>query len=387
MEIPAVFAAPLSYGMKLEKKPRNISLNGGIDMGRLQFIALTALTLTACGRDHTQRVGQAETCANGQYFSYSDQTCRVYEGFSYVQDEFEQNLLIDERKGVRVPVTINGQSPFQISFRYDVKEPTTFDMAIKKYKDGHLGGTTYSQWSKAEVGPGQGWKTVTIYPEGPLDKGPAGVYLNGSWLTETGYVLELNGGDRYEDQDIDGLPAWRVVGLQVDPTANADLRVESNRSSADQNPVEEEPYPNMELVLTDFSADSSAQACEPIRASVQIVHYRPETVNPVYLEVALKDVTAGWSVVASDRLRVPDEVPARLEFELTFDATADAAEDCSLSPGKAYKEDGSGRYAIDINPWDNSTANSGAWIGKISEISYYELEGQDQHWLGINIVD
>ena len=183
---------------------------------------ITAFLLTSCQQEKTEAIGQVQDCGSGMYFSLQDQVCRPLKGHSFLTDPFGfERMTITN--GLTVPKRVNGTSPFIVSFRYHVSQATTFEVVAKRLEMGELKGDAYTFWEKVKVEAGEGEARVRLFPkDGLIPPGGPAQRVEEQWQEEEGYVIEVKGGDRFENEDSDEYKNWRVAGLDVDPSAPDD---------------------------------------------------------------------------------------------------------------------------------------------------------------------
>ncbi len=185
-------------------------------------ILFAAFLLSSCQQEKTKAIGQVEDCGSGMYFSLQDQVCRPLKGHSFLTDPYGFERITIEN-GLTVPKKINGTSPFIVSFRYNVSQATSFDIVVKRLEFGEVKGDAYTDWEKVKVPAGEGEVRVRLFPSGGVipPGGPA-QRVEEQWQEEEGYLIEVKGGDRFENEDSDNFKSWRVAGLDVDPSTPDD---------------------------------------------------------------------------------------------------------------------------------------------------------------------
>jgi len=274
------------------------------------------LALTACGRPGTTPVGQVQDCDNGTYFSLKTQTCQALWGHEARTDGegFER---IHISNGVTVPRKINGYSPFLITVAYNVSRPSTLEIVLKRVLFGQVSGDGLSDWQKLELEPGSGLRELVLTPSYSLPKGTAAAYMNGRWTIDSGYMIEIKGGDRFEDEDADQIASWRVAGIQVDPDAPSDPLAKS-------------------LILGPINAPDEVASCQLIELELPIHRLN----FPASFDLALKQPGSGWDAYGGQTIRVEKGFEGDLQFQ--FEAK-NSGGTCA-PPGAPAQADASGRF-------------------------------------------
>jgi hypothetical protein len=283
----------------------------------MNFIGMAslALALIGCARPDQAAVGKVQDCDNGTYFSLKTQSCEALWGYSPEVDAlgFDRIRIVN---GVTVPRKINGYSPFQVSVAYDLARRATLEIVLKKVLKGEVSGDGLSDWRKIELGPGRGVQDLVLTPAMALPKGPAAAYIDGRWAVDSGYMLEVKGGDRFEDEDADRLASWRVAGIQIDPEAPSD-------------PL------GKDLILGSLAAPERIEGCQQVAVSLEITRLN---FNASF-DLALKTPGSNWDSYGGETLRVEKGFQGRLDF--SFEAKRDGA--CA-PPGDGAYADASGQY-------------------------------------------
>lgn len=295
----------------------------------LMHIAVTIL-LAACRAEQTEEIGKVQDCGNGQQFNLRTGECRLLAGHQMLLDRrgFER---ISLKNGLIVPRSINGKTPFTVSFAYDVSRATAFDIVLKKVEGGSMGGDNYSDWRKVWVEAGKGVATVRLFPKDnkPIETGRAANYLEGRWLNEDGYAIELKGGDRFENEDADRLEDWRVAGVAVDEEAADD--------------------PEGKLVLLgEFRIKDPLASCGVIEGTIEVL----KTEIDLDLIFGLKEPGSNWRSWGGYELNVPAGREGTFEFR--FDAK-DGEGRCAPPGGKVQFDPWyapSGNYLVQLDIFD-----------------------------------
>ncbi len=289
----------------------------------MKFVIMGSLVLalTACSRPTTTPVGKVQDCDNGTYFSLKTQTCQTLWGHEAMADSegFER---IHIYNGVTVPRKINGHSPFLVTVAYDVNRPTTLEVVLKRALYGSVGGDGLSDWHKIEIPPGSGTRDVIVTPSYALPDGPAAAYIDGRWAIDSGYMLEIKGGDRFEDEDTDRLGSWRVAGIQVDSLAPRD------------------PAAVKTLILGDLEAPDQIVGCEKVTVKLPVERL---SFNAKF-DLALKKPVNNWDNNGDSILWVQKGFQGTLEFQ--FEARNKETGACAIA-GRAAIKDDTGNYPPD----------------------------------------
>lgn len=313
----------------------------------MNFVIMGSLVLAliGCGRPDTTAVGEVKDCDNGSYFSLKSQSCQALWGHRTETDAagFER---IHIYNGVTVPRKINGLSPFLVTVAYNVSRPTALEIVLKKVERGQVGGDGLTDWHKVEISPGSGIQELVLTPTYTLPKGPAAAYIDGRWAIDTGYILEIKGGDRFEDEDADQLGSWRVAGIQVDPDA----------------PLDPSGKP---VILGNLEAPSAIEGCQLVNISLDVkrLHFTSS------FAVALKMPGSNWRSFGDQTLRVEKGFSGPLHF--AFDAKD--SEGCApAGPGATSNppwESPAGTYLfqLDIYPEDSKNADKDGKLNLQSE--------------------
>lgn len=282
------------------------------------IIGSLALALMSCGRPDTTTVGQVQDCDNGTYFSLKTQTCQGLWGYRTEVDAegFER---IHIYNGVTVPRKINGRSPFLVTVAYNVSRPTTLEVVLKRVDLGQVGGDGLTNWQKLELDPGSGTRDLVLTPNYALPKGPAAAYIDGRWAIDTGYMLEIKGGDRFEDEDADQLGSWRVAGIQVDPDAPED---------PSGKPV----------IIGPLEAPDEIVGCQQVNVSLDVKRIE----FAASFAVALKMPGSGWLSYGNQTIKVDKGFSGKLDFAF---AAKDEKNDKECAPP--------GLGATSNPPWDS----------------------------------
>jgi hypothetical protein len=249
------------------------------------------------------------------------QTCHALWGHEAATDNsgFER---IHIYNGVTVPRKINGHSPFLVTVAYNVSRPTTLEIVLKSVVLGAVGGDGLSDWHKIELDPGSGVRELILTPSYALPKGPAAAYIDGRWAIDTGYMLEIKGGDRFEDEDADQLGSWRVAGIQVDPEAPLD------------------PQAKKVLILGTIDAPEQIVGCQLVSIKLPV-----ERLNfDAKFEISLKKPANDWDNNGEASLWVKKDYQGTLEFK--FEARNKNSSACA-APGAGAVRDASGEYPKD----------------------------------------
>lgn len=279
------------------------------------IIGSLALVLMGCGRPNTTTVGKVQDCDNGTYFSLKTQTCQGLWGHEPRTDAegFER---IHIYNGVTVPRKINGHSPFLVTVAYDVSRPTSLEISLKRVLFGQVSGDSLSDWHKIELEPGSGVREIVITPNYALPRGPAAAYIDGRWAIDSGYMIEIKGGDRFEDEDADRFKSWRVAGIQVDPEAPRDPAAKA-------------------LILGPLDAPEQIIGCQLIHVGLEVQRLN---FNASF-DLALKTPGSKWDSYGGQTIRVEKGFEGTLAF--SFEAKKDGA--CA-PPGEGAYADASGNY-------------------------------------------
>jgi hypothetical protein len=279
------------------------------------------LALLGCGRPGTTTVGQVQDCDNGTYFSLKTQSCQALWGYEARPDAagFERLHIVN---GITVPRKINGYSPFLVTVAYNVSRPSTLEVVLKRVTDGQVGGDSLSDWQKIEVTEaGAGVREVVLTPSYALPKGQAAAYIDGRWAVDSGYMIEVKGGDRFEDEDADRLGSWRVAGIQVDPDVPRDPAAKA-------------------LILGAMEAPDAIVGCQLVTVNLPV-----ERLNfDAKFEVSLKKPGSGWDNNGEKSHWVEKGFRGRLAFQ--FEAVHQESKECA-SPGPGAYRDDSGQYPPD----------------------------------------
>lgn len=242
------------------------------NLGFSLALATITISFTACRAEKTEELGKVQDCGNGQHFNLQTGQCTMLAGHKLLFDGmgFERVSL---KNGMTVPRVVNGKTPFSISFTYDVSRQTSFDLVLKKVEDGNLLNDNLTDWAKVTVEAGKGTATVRLYPKDrkAIEPAKAANYLEGEWLSDSGYAIELKGGDRYEDDDGDPIKSWRVAGVEVNAEAPDD------------------PEGKI-FILGDIVVDEEVRSCGEIKGTIEII--KSEIDLDFYL--ALKEPAKDW---------------------------------------------------------------------------------------------
>lgn len=293
------------------------------------------LALMACGRPDTTLVGEVQDCDNGTYFSLKTQTCQALWGHEARADAegFER---IHIYNGVTVPRKINGHSPFIVHVAYDVSRTSTLEIVMKRVAYGQVGGDGLTDWQKVEVDPGSGVRSLVLTPNYALPKGRAAAYIDGRWTIDTGYMIEVKGGDRFEDEDADHFASWRAAGIQVDPDAPSDPS-------------------GKPLILGPMQAPDEVLGCQLIEIELPV--YRLNFTAS--FDLALKQPNPKWDGFGGQTIKVDKGFQGNLQFQ--FEAKNE--EGCA-PPGAAARSDESGQipphtylFQLDIYTEDGQKLN------------------------------
>ncbi|HYX36413.1 MAG TPA: hypothetical protein VE954_25180 [Oligoflexus sp.] len=274
------------------------------------------LALMACGRPDTTPVGQVQDCDNGTYFSLKTQSCQTLWGYETRLDEtgFESMHIAN---GVTVPRKINGQSPFLVTVAYNVSRPTSLEVVMKEVLFGTVGGDGLTDWQKLELEPGSGVRSLVLTPNYTLPKGRAAAYMDGRWTIDTGYMLEIKGGDRFEDEDADQIASWRVAGIQVDPEAPRDPAAKS-------------------LILGAMVVPDQIVGCQLIEIDLPV----QRLTFAASFDLALKQPGSNWASYGGQTIRLEKGFEGALHFQ--FAAKSETG-DCA-PPGPPAQADASGQF-------------------------------------------
>ncbi len=289
-------------------------------MGRFwlfySFASLISMFVIAgCQPSETKEIGKVADCGNGSYFSLEAGDCKVLAGHSLVHDQlgFER---IQVENGVTVPQAINGRTPFIVSFSYEVSRRSSFDLVVKRVEYGTVMNDNYSNWEKVTVDPGKGEVKVRLYPKDgkAMPPGRANNYVQGSWQTDVGYIVEVRGGDRFEDEDADSIDLWRVAGLEINEAVPDDPDAKA-------------------LILGDLEVASSFVSCGPIRGQLNVL----KSDEDLTLVLGLKDPGNNWKTWGEKRIALAKGAQGPVQF----DFTAASPEGQCPPPGSA----------VSVNPW------------------------------------
>lgn len=271
--------------------------------------------ISSCKADKSEEIGPVSACSNGSYFSLEAGECRPLSGHSLLYDPLGfERMEVDN--GITVPRAVNGHSPFSVFFTYDVNKTASFDVVVKRVEYGEVLGDNYTYWEKVWVEPGQGTAEVRLYPKDgkPMPSGPANNFIEGSWRSDVGFIVEVKGGDRFEDDDGDAIKLWRVAGLEIDPRAPDDPEAK-------------------ELIVGDVQLASSFVSCGEISGSVPLI----KSEKALKLVFGLKDPGNNWRGWGEQTVDIPRGYQGLVNF--SFPAR-DAAGECPPSGG-----------AVRVDPW------------------------------------
>jgi hypothetical protein len=154
------------------------------------------------------------------------------------------------------------------------------------------------------------------------------------WQNETGYLVELKGGDRFENEDTDDYSSWRVAGLDVDPTAPDD------------------PDGKV-LIMEALGLMDSVQSCETLSFDLNI----RKTELDLDLVVALKEPAhpkETWYDWGSASVEVPAGTSGRVPLSLVL---RDKNGTCPPAGRKVNVERWdavAGAYVLQIDAFDKS---------------------------------
>ena len=285
----------------------------------ISFVGLV-LSLWACNRSDPQPLGVVQDCDNGSYFSLREQSCQQLWGYKADRDSegFDRLQIVN---GVTVPRKINGQSNFAVEIAYDVNRQSTLEVVMKRVDFGQIGNDSYTDYQKVVIEPGQGSRTLILKPNQKIPPGPAAAFLDGRWSRDSGYVIEVKGGDRFEDEDDDQLKAWRVGGIQVD-------------ANAPDDPV------GKDIVLGKLIAPKNVSGCERVRVTLPIQRLR----RTASFDLALKRPgTPNWDAYGGQTI----QAEAGFEGVVNFDFLAVNKEGICAPTGPAAIPDEGTRNAPD----------------------------------------
>lgn len=309
------------------------------------IIGSLALALMSCGRPDTTAVGKVQDCDNGTYFSLKTQTCQGLWGYTATADAegFER---IHIYNGVTVPRKINGRSPFLVTVGYNVSRPTTLEVVLKRVDQGQVGGDGLTNWQKLELDPGSGTRDLVLTPNYALPKGPAAAYIDGRWAIDTGYMLEVKGGDRFEDEDADQLGSWRVAGIQVDPDAPAD---------PSGKPV----------IIGPLEAPEQIVGCQQVNVSLDVKRLD----FTASVAVALKMPGSGWRSYGDQTIKVDKGFKGKLDFAFAAKDDKECAPPGAGATSNPPWESPPGTYLfqLDIYPEDSKNADKDGKLDLQSE--------------------
>jgi hypothetical protein len=250
------------------------------------------LGLWACNRSDPQPLGTVQDCDNGSYFSLKEQSCQQLWGYKAARDSegFDRLQIIN---GITVPRKINGQSNFAVEIAYDITRQSTLEVVMKRVDFGQMSNDSFTHYQKLVVEPGQGSRTLILKPNQKIPPGPAAAYLDGRWSRDSGYAIEVKGGDRFEDEDDDQLKAWRVAGIQVDENAPDD-------------PV------GKDIVLGELLAPNEVHGCELVRVTLPVHRLR----KSVSFDLALKRPgTPNWDAYGGQTIAIEAGFEGILNFD------------------------------------------------------------------------
>lgn len=309
------------------------------------IIGSLALALMSCGRPDTTTIGQVQDCDNGTYFSLKSQTCQSLWGYRTEADAegFER---IHIYNGVTVPRKINGRSPFLVTVAYNVSRPTTLEVVLKRVDQGQVGGDGLTNWQKFELDPGSGTRDLVLTPNYALPKGPAAAYIDGRWAIDTGYMLEIKGGDRFEDEDADQLGSWRVAGIQVDPEAPND---------PSGKPV----------IIGPLEAPDQIVGCQDVNVSLDVKRMD----FTASFAVALKMPGSGWRSYGDQTIKVDKGFSGKLDFAFAAKDDKDCAPPGAGATSNPPWDSPPGTYLfqLDIYPEDSKNADKDGKLDLQSE--------------------
>lgn len=306
----------------------NFLTGGGLKS--LLFLQLFVLSL-GCKPDETKEVGRVNECSNGSYFSLEDGSCQLLSGHSLLHDSlgFER---VEVDNGLTVPRVVNGLTPFSVSFSYDVNRRAAFDVVVKRVEYGEVLGDNYTYWEKVWVEPGQGRAKVRLYPKDgkPMPAGKANNFIEGSWRSDVGFIVEVKGGDRFEDDDGDALKLWRVAGLEIDPEVADDPEAKS-------------------LILGDLKVAETFVSCGQVEGSLDVIK-NEENLRLVF---GLKDPGNEWRSWGEQTLDLPQGYQGVLPFAFKAQDGAGACPPAggpiSVDPWKAEP----GQYVLQLDIYNS----------------------------------
>ena len=248
------------------------------------WLGLMSITLSfaACKSEKTEELGQMSECDNGSYFNLQTSKCQFLAGHKLMQDSLGFSR-IELANGVTVPRSINGKTPFVVSFRYQVNRRTAFDVVLKKVEYGAMGGDTYSDWAKVTVEAGEGIAFARLYPKDgkPIPEAKAANNVEGQWVSEAGYAIEIKGGDHFEDDDADSYKSWRVAGIEVDANTLDDPEGKF-------------------FILGDIKMDQLVESCKEVQGSIEVV----KTDLDIELNFGLKEPGSDWRSWGGKALKI-----------------------------------------------------------------------------------
>ncbi|MCX6128605.1 MAG: hypothetical protein NTX25_06005 [Proteobacteria bacterium] len=290
---------------------------------------LLLLLFTACHEKNEAPLGQVQDCDNGTYFSLSEQNCLKLWGHETLVDAdgYERLQIFN---GITVPSKINGQSPFKVDVAYNFSTKSNLEVTMKHVDFGEIGGESFTDTQKVSIEAGQGTTSVTLHPNQTIAPGPGASQIDGKWSRDSGYVIEVKGGDRFEDEDSDNFRAWRVAGIQVAKDRKDD-------PSAKQ------------MVLGELSGPIEIQACELVTVTLAI----DKLEFPASFGLGLKRPGNGWDSWGEQYI----EKEAGFQGLISFQFTAKKDKTCAPA-GPAAVSDADGNYAKDayllqLDVWDS----------------------------------
>ncbi len=301
----------------------------------------------ACSPSTTKVLGQVQDCDNGTYFSLQERNCLPLWGYQPRLDE-DGFARLQVFNGLTVPSKINGRSPFTVEIAYDVAKTSQFEVMMKRVDQGQVGSETFSDYQKFSVPPGRGVKTLIVHSNQDIPEDFAATYIQGRWNHDSGYILEVKGGDRFEDEDDDGYGSWRVAGLQVDRRVKDDLTAKT-------------------MILEAIAAPLVISSCSTFVVDLPV----QKLSFPANFEISLKQPGKGWVGWGSAKL----DVEAGFSGKLSFTLTARNNENLCAPTGPSTDPDSEGRisedgYQLQLDIIDKSVKPS----KKLEDLKFWDFQ-------------
>ncbi len=318
---------------------------------------LSLALMGACRQESTQAIGEVQKCGNGMYFSLQDQACRPLKGYNFQLDAFGFER-VKLSNGVSVPRKVNGKSPFIVSFAYNVTQAASFDVVVKRYEFGNVKDENYTYWEKVKVPAGQGEAKVRLFPkDGLIPPGGPAQRVEDQWQEDEGYIIEIKGGDRFENEDSDELSEWRVAGLDVDPSAPDD------------------PDGKV-LIMEPISLSASLQSCTTAHFYLE---FRKSEIDLAF-SIALKEpanAQEAWYSWGTVEIKVPAGSAQKIPVELVLKDRKGLCPPAGRAVNTSNWDAVPGAYVLQIDVFDKS--------GKKLNLSTSEYQAGPTT-LGVNIL-